>query len=86
MWLWPTIVNVYGGHNPYPYSCCSQLIVVIGCTPHLRWVLAVQYDGDISAYTVEKTMDMENRIKAMRELHGAKHRPSLQMSVTGTIL
>jgi len=43
---------------------------------------AVQYDGDISAYTVEKTMDMESRIKAMRELHVAKRRTSLQMSVT----
>jgi len=38
----------------------------------------VQYDSDISAYTVEKTMDMENRIKAMRELHAATRKPSLR--------
>lgn len=43
---------------------------------------AVQYDSDISAYTVEKTMDMENRIKAMRELHAAKRKTSLQVNVT----
>ena len=46
----------------------------------------VQYDRDISAYTVEKTMDMENRIKTMRELHGVKPRPSLQLNVTAVVL
>jgi len=29
----------------------------------------MQYDSDISAYTVEKTMDMDRRLKMMRELH-----------------
>ena len=45
-----------------------------------------QYDSDISAYTVEKTMDMENRIKTMRELYEVKsRRPSLQVSCNGAI-
>lgn len=35
------------------------------------YVLCGQYDSDISAYTVEKTMDMEKRVKMMRELHRA---------------
>jgi len=47
----------------------------------IRLRIAVQYDSDISAYTVEKTMDMENRIRTMKELHAVRSRPSLQVSV-----
>ena len=56
------------------------IIIIINGAPVV--VNAVQYDSDISAYTVEKTMDMESRIKAMRELHVATRRTSLQMRRT----
>ena len=42
----------------------------------------MQYDSDISAYTVEKTMDMENKIRMMRHVHAARSRPSIQVSAT----
>jgi len=52
--------------------------------PCLLLCIVVQYDSDISAYTVERTMDMENRIKTMREwhAHAVKRRTSLPLSVT----
>jgi hypothetical protein len=31
-------------------------------------LLLFQYDSDISAYTVERTLDMEKRAKMLREL------------------
>lgn len=42
------------------------------------------YDSDISAYTVEKTMDMEKRILMMRELHRLREtKLSLDITTAG---
>ena len=41
-----------------------------------------QYDSDISAYTVERTLDMEKRANMLRDMKLKQRRPTVSTPVT----
>ncbi len=54
----------------------GYIILLYNRTEHYN--IYFQYDSDISAYTVERTLDMEKRARMLAEMKSTSRRPTVR--------